>query len=52
MFEILASLVVKIQYYKGDKHVFTEDGIAGSVFAVTGVKPGAFAISVNARHPK
>ena len=52
MFELLGSLVSKVEYYKGDIKVFTEDTVAGSVFSLTGIRHGAFAIGVNARHPK
>ena len=45
-------MVSKIEYYKGDVKLFTEDTVAGSVFSITGVRHGAFGISVNARHPK
>lgn len=40
----------KVEYYRGDKLIFSEDTVAGSVFSLTGIKPGAFGISVNARH--
>jgi N-acylethanolamine-hydrolysing acid amidase len=51
MFELLGSMVAKVEYYRGDKLLFSEDTVAGSVFSITGLKPGAFGISVNARHP-
>ena len=44
--------VSKVEYYKGDVKLFTEDTVAGSVFSLTGIRHGAFAVSVNARHPK
>ena len=52
MFELLGTMTTKVEYYKGDVKVFTEDTVAGSVFSLTGIKHGQFAISVNARHPK
>jgi hypothetical protein len=52
MYELLGAMVAKVEYYRGDVKLFTEDTIAGSVFSVTGIRHGAFAISVNARHPK
>ena len=32
--------------------MFGVDTVVGSVFALTGIRHGAFAIGVNARHPK
>ena len=52
MYELLGSMVYKVEYYKGDQKIFTEDGVAGAVFSLTGIRHGAFGISVNARHPK
>ena len=52
MYELLGGMVSKVEYYKGDVKLFTEDTIAGSVFSVTGIRHGDFAVSVNARHPK
>jgi len=52
MFELLGSMVAKVEYYNGDQKVFTEDNVAGAVFSLTGIRHGAFAISVNARHPR
>ncbi len=52
MFELLAKLVSSVEYYNGDKKIFTEDTVAGSAFSLTGIRHGAFAISVNARHTK
>ena len=52
MFDLLASMVAKVEYYRGDVKVFTEDAVAGSVFSLTGIKHGAFAVSANARKPK
>ena len=52
MYELLGSMVSKVEYYKGDVKLFTEDTVAGSVFSITGIRHGDFAISVNARHPK
>ena len=52
MFELLGSMVAKVEYYKGETKLFTEDTVAGSVFSITGIRHGDFAIGVNARHPK
>lgn len=52
MYELLAKMVSSVEYYKGDQKVFTEDTVAGSAFSLTGIRHGAFAISVNARHTR
>ena len=52
MYELLGSMVAKIEYYKGDQKIYSDDTVAGSVFSLTGIRHGAFAISVNARHPR
>jgi len=49
MFELLAKMVANVDYYKGDQKVFSEDTVAASCFSLTGIRYGAFGISVNAR---
>ena len=52
MWEIIAKLVVNVEYYRGEEKLFTIDYLAGSVFAATGVKNGAFSINANTRKAK
>lgn len=52
MWEILAKLVTNVEYYKGGKKLFSIDTIVGSVFALTGIRDGAFAINVDTRKAK
>jgi hypothetical protein len=49
MWELLAALTATVQYYRGDQLLFTVDTIVGSVFTLTAIKPGAFAVEVNTR---
>lgn len=51
-YEYFGSMVSKVEYYKGGEKLFTEDTVAGSVFSITGIRHGAFAISLNARNPR
>ena len=49
MWLLLSNLVANIQYYKGDKLLYSVDTIVGSVFTLTANKPGAFSVEVNTR---
>lgn len=49
MWEILSKLVVTVDYYRGGKRIFSVDTVVGSVFALTGIRHGAFAINVDTR---
>ena len=49
MWEILAKLVVNVQYHKGGKLIYSVDTVVGSVFALTGIRHGFFAINVDTR---
>lgn len=49
MWEILAKLVVNVQYHKKGERIFSVDTVVGSVFALTGIRHGAFAINVDTR---
>ena len=51
-YEYFGSMVSKVEYYRGGEKLFTEDTVAGSVFSITGIRHGAFAISLNARNPR
>lgn len=50
MMRLLSNLVVTIDYYQGHKKVFTIDHVLGSVFALTGIRYGAFAVNVDTRY--
>ena len=49
MWELIANMIANVQYYKGDKLLYTVDTIVGSVFTLTANKPGAFSVEVNTR---
>ena len=44
MWLLLSNLVANIQYYKGDKLVYSVDTVVGSVFTLTANKPGGFSV--------
>ena len=52
MWEIFSKLVVNVEYYSNDQKVFSVDTVAGSVFALTGVRHGAFSVNVDTRKAK
>lgn len=52
MWELLAKLLVNVEYYKGGKRLFAVDTVVGSVFALTGVRFGGFSINVDTRGAK
>ena len=52
LWEILAKLVANVEYYRGDKLIYSVDTVVGSVFALTGIRYGAFAINCNTRKAK
>jgi hypothetical protein len=52
MWNILSNLLVHVEYYRGGKKVSDSDIIVGSVFTLTGSKPGAFAVNVDTRYAK
>jgi len=52
MWGLLARLVVDIDYYQGKKLVYTANTIIGSVFVLTGIRYGAFAVNVDTRYGK
>lgn len=41
-----------MEYYQGDKRIFSSDTVVGSVFALTGIRHGAFAVNVDTRKAK
>jgi len=41
-----------MDFYKEGKYLFTSYSIAGSVFSLTGVRPGGFSINVDTRGAK
>lgn len=52
MWDLLSKLVVNVQYFQGAKRVYSVDTVVGSVFALTGIRHGAFAINVDTRKVK
>jgi hypothetical protein len=49
MWELLSKLLVTLDYYKDGNYVFTHYAVAGSVFSLTGTRPGAFSVNVDTR---
>lgn len=49
MWNLISNLVANVEYYKGGQLVFSVDTVIGSVFALTGIRHGAFAINVDTR---
>ena len=49
---MLSKLLVNVEYYKDGKRLFAIDTVVGSVFALTGVRFGAFSINVDTRKAK
>ncbi len=43
---------MNVEYYNGATKVFSVDTVAGSVFALTGVRHGAFSLNVDTRKAK
>jgi hypothetical protein len=52
MWHLLSNLVANVEYYQGNKKIFSVDTVVGSVFALTGIRHGAFAINVDTRKAK
>ena len=52
MWEILAKLVANVEYYRGEDRLFSVDTVIGSVFALTGIRHGSFAVNVDTRKAK
>ena len=52
MWDLLSKLIVNVEYYQGQKRIFSVDTVVGSVFALTGIRHGAFAINVDTRTAK
>lgn len=42
-------MVVNVEYYQGQRKVFSVDTIVGSAFALTGIRHGAFSVNVDTR---
>jgi len=49
MWNLLANLAARIEYYKNGKLLFSVDQIVGSVFTLTAHKTGSFSVEVNTR---
>ena len=52
MWDLIAKLIVTVDFYQGGKKMFSSDIVAGTVFAITGMRHGAFAANVNTRKAK
>ena len=52
MWGLLSRLVVDIHYHQGKKLVYSINTVLGSVFALTGIRYGAFAVNVDTRFGK
>lgn len=52
MYELFAKLVANVEYYNGEQLVYSVDTVAGSVFALTGIRNGAFAVNCDTRKAK
>lgn len=50
MWGLLSRLLLTIDYYQGKKLVYSVDTVLGSVFALTGIRYGAFAVNVDTRY--
>lgn len=50
MWDLLARLVVVVDYYREGQLIYTVDTVVGSVFALTGIRYGAFSVNVNTRY--
>ena len=48
----MAKLVANVEYYRGDKLIYSVDTVVGSIFALTGIRHGAFAINCDTRKAK
>ena len=52
MMELLSKLIVNVEYYRGNKRIYSVDTVVGSAFAPTGIRHGAFAVNANTRKAK
>lgn len=52
MWELFSKLVANVEYYNGDKKLYSVDTVVGSVFALTGIRHGAFSLNVDTRKAK
>jgi hypothetical protein len=49
MWHLIGNLMVNVEYYQGQRKVFSVDTVVGSAFALTGIRHGAFAVNVDTR---
>lgn len=52
MWELLSKLLTNVEYYRGDQRIFSSDIVVGSVFALTGIRQGSFAVNCDTRYAK
>jgi hypothetical protein len=49
LWELISKMQVNVEYYKKGVRIFSIDSIAGMVFALTGIRHGAYAITEDTR---
>jgi len=49
---MLSKLVANVEYYRGNQRIFSVDTVVGSVFVLTGIRHGAFALNCDTRKAK
>ena len=52
IWEVVGSLIADVEYYRGGKKIFTANTIVGSVFIITGIRHGGYAINIDTRKAK
>jgi acid ceramidase/N-acylethanolamine-hydrolysing acid amidase len=52
MWELLSKLLTNVEYYRGEKRIYSSDIVVGSVFALTGIRHGDFAVNCDTRYAK
>jgi hypothetical protein len=50
MMRVISQMIAQVNYYDGNKLVYTVDTVVGSVFALTGIRYGSFAVNVDTRY--
>ena len=50
MMRLISNLIINVEYYRGSQRVFSIDTVLGTVFALTGIRFGAFAVNCDTRY--
>lgn len=50
MMRLISGLLINVEYYDGHRRVFSIDTVLGTVFALTGMRDGAFAVNCDTRY--